>query len=134
MSDHSIRLRFVDWLKGVGNHVTEKLVEKLCGPEVHPQATCYVHDTLIFASVNYPGAKGQAYDAAPVSGLKDQVYELGDLAVIANVQPLVTNRELSPGSYDHLLSHQTSPLGKNLSLIANEGEVESTPTDMAVAS
>lgn len=110
---HSIRLRFIDWLQRVGNHVTEKLVEKLCGPEVHPHATCHIHDTFIFAAVNYPGAKGQVYDAVSLPGLQNQVHELGDLAIVANVQPLIANWEFAATPNHDFLSHQPSPLGKN---------------------
>lgn len=122
---HSVRLRFVDWCKRVINDRRQNVAKVLSEENAHPQPARDVH--VRGPGVGAQGAERYVDDIRQVPSLSNDVYEKRLATVVANGNLVVSQPDRLSRSYNHFLSHQPSPLGKNhRSLTANAPGVEAT--------
>ena len=120
---HSVRRALVDWLQRIVDHLSEKLVEDLGRPEVHPKPGHDVNNGLV-VGVYHPGPKGQVYVPVPMPGLGDVVREHGGSLAVSECPPLIGNRYSPLGLHGNVVNHQQ---GSSLNL-KNMTTLQQTPS------
>lgn len=105
---HSIRLRLVNWLERIGNHVAKHFVQVLGRSKMHSQADGNLSNAFP-VRVQYAGAKAYCNDPVSLAGLSYQINELNRLAIVPNLPSVGAHRKFVARSYDHLIAHQPLP-------------------------
>lgn len=121
----SIRLRLVDWLQGIRDHVSKHLVQELGSAQMHAQPAGDVHNALV-VGVDYTRTEGQAYNAIAHPSLSEEVNVFNRSVGVPNLPELIANRDLVPALNHNLVGHFVSPLNDYRMVQAKNAGVEAT--------
>lgn len=98
----SIRRRFINWLHGVSDGISEKFVEVLRRHDVHSEAH---RDGSYSVIPSIPDGGGKSYvdNAVVLPQLGYQIDEMNRHAVVTDINAIRAERKLATGLNDHLV-------------------------------
>jgi hypothetical protein len=110
MSDHSVRLRFVGWLHGFLDQISELGMKKLSEGKIEPQTGAHMCFGPI-SVVNDGLGEGQVNNAAPMPPLNEQSGQHWGNTIVFDDPVYVAYAQRLAASNHNFISHQKSPMG-----------------------